>query len=83
MKKAKLSTLLVTLLSLTSLMACDPNNIPSSNSNSNSGSISSSDSGSSESTSKPSSSGSVIDLTSIKLNKTETSILLNSKEGKW
>ena len=80
MKKAKLSTLLVTLLSLTSLMACDPNNIPSSNSNSNSGSISSSDSGSSESTSKPSSSGSVIDLTSIKLNKTETSILLNSKE---
>lgn len=80
MKKAKLSTFLITLLSLTSLMACDPNNIPSSNSKSNSGSISSSDSGSSESTSNPSSSGSVIDLTSIKLNKTETSILLNSKE---
>ncbi len=81
MKKAKLSTLLVTLLSLTSVVACNPSDITSSNSNSsNSGSISSSDSGSSESTSKPSSSGSVIDLTSIKLNKTETSILLNSKE---
>ena len=80
MKKAKLSTLLVSLLSLTSLVACDPSNIPSSNSNSGSNPISRSDSGSSESTSKPSSSGSVIDLTSIKLNKTETSILLNSKE---
>ncbi|MEE3440555.1 Ig-like domain-containing protein, partial [Ruminococcus sp.] len=80
MKKAKLSTLLVTLLSLTSVVDCNPSDPTSSSSNSNSGSISSSDSGSSESTSKPSSSGSVIDLTSIKLNKTETSILLNSKE---
>ena len=77
MKKAKLSTLLITLLSLTSLVACNPGETTSSNSNS--GSISSSDSGSSES-SKPSSSGSVIDLTAIKLNKTETSILLNSTE---
>ena len=66
MKKAKLSTLLITLLSLTSLVACNPNEVTSSSSNS--GSISSSDS------------GSAIELTAIKLNKNETSILLNSTE---
>ena len=77
MRKAKLSTLLIALLSLTSLVGCNPSettNPTSSNDN-----TSSSDSGSSES-SNPSTSGSEIALTAIKLNKTETSILLNSKE---
>ena len=77
MKKVKFSTLLVTLLSLTSLAACDPHDPTSSNSNS--GSISSTDSGSSNG-STSSNSGSNVELTAIKLNKTETSILLKSTE---
>ena len=62
MRKAKLSTLLIALLSLTSLVGCNPSettNPTSSNDN-----TSSSDSGSSES-SNPSTSGSEIALTAI------------------
>ncbi len=77
MRKAKLSTLLIALLSLTSLVGCNPND--STNSSNSSDNTASSDSGSSES-SNPSTSGSTINLTAIKLNKTETSILLNSTE---
>ena len=77
MRKAKLSTLLIALLSLTSLVGCNPSE--TTNSTSSNDNTSSSDSGSSES-SNPSTSGSEIALTAIKLNKTETSILLNSKE---
>ena len=77
MRKAKLSTLLIALLSLTSLVGCNPND--STNSSNSSDNTTSSDSGSSES-SNPSTSGSTINLTAIKLNKTETSILLNSTE---
>ena len=77
MKRIKFSTVLVALLSLTSLAACDPSDPTSSNSNS--GSTTSSDSGASTSSSS-SNSGSNVELTSIKLNKTETSILLNSTE---
>ena len=77
MKRIKFSTVLVALLSLTSLAACDPSDPTSSTSNS--GSTTSSDSGASTSSSS-SNSGSNVELTSIKLNKTETSILLNSTE---
>ncbi len=77
MRKAKLSTLLIALLSLTSLVGCNPHD--STNSSNSSDNATSSDSGSSES-SNPSTSGSTINLTAIKLNKTETSILLNSTE---
>ena len=66
MKKVKLSTLLITLLSLTSLVACNPGEITSSSNNSGS-------------SNQPSAS-SAIELTAIALNKTETSILLNSTE---
>ena len=66
MKKVKLSTLLITLLSLTSLAACNPGEITSSSNNSGS-------------SNQPSAS-SAIELTAIALNKTETSILLNSTE---
>ena len=66
MKKVKLSTLLISLLSLTSLVACNPGEVTSSSNNSGS-------------SNQPSAS-SAIELTAIALNKTETSILLNSTE---
>lgn len=81
MKKSKLSLFLMSMLAVTSLVACNTQeNSSSAGSDNSSSQVPASSSSSDNSSSSQSQGGDVVELTSIALNKTQTTIMLGSDE---